>query len=62
MFKIGLHRPFGHLKHMAKRKAENQIYNLTPDHLKSGIDPISLRSGDVQHIVAKILTRAITLL
>jgi len=33
MFKMGLHHPFGHLKHvMAKRGAGNQIGNLTPNH------------------------------
>jgi hypothetical protein len=31
---------------MAKRKAGGQIGNLTPDHLKSGINPISLRVGN----------------
>jgi hypothetical protein len=33
---------------MAKRKAESQIDNLTLNHEKSGIDPISLCEDDVQ--------------
>ncbi len=34
MFKMGLHDPFGHLKHKLwpKEKAGNQIKNLTLDH------------------------------
>jgi hypothetical protein len=46
---------------MAKRRAESQIGNLTSDHWKSRIDPISLREGDMQHIVEKLSTRAIAL-
>jgi hypothetical protein len=46
---------------MAKRKARSQIDNLTLDHKKSGIDPIPLRAGGVQHAVGKLLTRATTL-
>jgi hypothetical protein len=34
---------------MAKRRAMNQIGNSTPEHKKSGIDPISLRAGGVWH-------------
>jgi hypothetical protein len=49
MFKMGLHDPFGHLKHKLwpKKKAWGQIGNLTPDHNKSGINPISLRANGV---------------
>jgi hypothetical protein len=47
---------------MAKRKARSQIASLTPDHKKSGIDPIYLAVGVVRHIVEKLLTRATTLL
>jgi hypothetical protein len=46
---------------MAKRKAGSQTDNLTPDHGKSGIDSIPLRSGGVRHAVGKLLTRATTL-
>jgi hypothetical protein len=46
---------------MAKRKVGSQTGNLTPDHGKSRIDPIPLRSGGVQHVVGKLSTRAITL-
>jgi len=46
---------------MAKKRAGNQIGNLTPDHLKSGIDPIFLCVGGVRHIVEKLSTRATTL-
>jgi hypothetical protein len=42
---------------MAKRK----IDNLTLDHGKLGIDPISLRAGGVKHTVKKLLMRATTL-
>jgi hypothetical protein len=47
---------------MAKRKVGSQIGNLTPDHKKSGIAPISLRAGGVQHIIEKLSMRATTLL
>jgi hypothetical protein len=46
---------------MAKRKAKSQIGSLTPDHGKSGIDPIPLRAGGVQHVVGKLSIRATTL-
>jgi hypothetical protein len=36
--------------------------NLTPDHLKSGIALIPLRSGDVPHTIGKFSTRITTLL
>jgi len=47
---------------MAKRRVGNQIANLTPDHKKSGIDPIYFTVGGVRHTVGKLLMRAITLL
>jgi len=39
---------------MAKRKGGNQIGNLTPDHEKSGIDPTSVRAGEVRHTIEKL--------
>jgi hypothetical protein len=47
---------------MAKGKAGNQIGSLTPDHKKSGIDPISVCADGMQYIVGKLSTRATTLL
>jgi len=47
---------------MAKRRAGNQIANLTPDQKKSGIDPISLAADGAPHTVGKFSTRATTLL
>jgi hypothetical protein len=47
---------------MAKRKVRSQIGSLTPNHQKSGIDPISLCAGGVQHVVEKLSTKAIALL
>ncbi len=47
---------------MAKRKAKSQISNLTLDHQKSRIDPISLYAGGVRHVIKKPSTRATTLL
>jgi hypothetical protein len=46
---------------MAKRKVGSQIGSLTPDHGKSGIDPIPLRSSGVRHVLGKISMRATTL-
>ncbi len=46
---------------MAKRKARSQTSNLTPNHIKLGIDPIPLRAGGVWHVVGKLSTRATTL-
>jgi hypothetical protein len=46
---------------MAKRKAGSQIDSLTPNHGKSGIDPIPLRAGGMQHVIGKLSTRATTL-
>jgi hypothetical protein len=36
--------------------------NLTPDHKKSGINPIYLVEGGVPHTIGKLLMRVITLL
>jgi len=47
---------------MAKRRDGSQTASLTPDHKKSGIDPIYLATGGVPHIVGKLLTRDTTLL
>jgi len=47
---------------MAKRRAGSQIANLTPDHKKSGIDPIYLAAGSMRHTVEKLSMRATTLL
>jgi hypothetical protein len=49
-------------KIMAKRRAGNQNGNLTPDHKKSGIDPICLVARGVPHTVGKLSMRATTLL
>jgi hypothetical protein len=46
---------------MAKTKVESQTGSLIPNHRKSGIDPIPLCVGSVQHIVGKLSTRATTL-
>jgi hypothetical protein len=47
MSKMGLHDAFGHFKHKLWQKEGPgvKLPNLTPDHLKSGITPISLRTG-----------------
>jgi hypothetical protein len=47
---------------MAERKAGSQTASLTPDHKKSGIDPIYLAADSVPHIVGKLSTTATTLL
>jgi hypothetical protein len=47
---------------MAKRRVGSQIGSLTPDHKKSGIDPISVREDGVQHTIENLSTRAKTLL
>jgi hypothetical protein len=47
---------------MAKRRAESQIGNLTPDQKKSGIDPIHLAAEGVRHTIEKLSTRTTTLL
>jgi hypothetical protein len=63
MSKMGSHCSFGHLKHKLwhKKRAGSRTANLTPDHKKSGIDPIYLATGGVPHIVGKLSTRATTL-
>jgi hypothetical protein len=45
---------------MAKTKAGSQIGSLIPNHGKSGINPIPLHSGCVQHTVGKLSMRATT--
>jgi hypothetical protein len=47
---------------MVKRRAESQIGSLTPDHKKSGIDPIPVCADGVRHTIGKLLRRAISLL
>jgi hypothetical protein len=47
---------------MAKRRAGSRTASLTPDHKKSGIDPIYLATGGMPHIVEKLSTRTTTLL
>jgi hypothetical protein len=41
---------------MAKRRVGSRIASLTPDHKKSGIDPIYLAAGGVPHIIQKLST------
>jgi hypothetical protein len=43
---------------MTKRKVRSQTTSLTPDHGKSGIDPIPLCANDVWHAVGMLSTRA----
>ncbi len=45
-----------------KRRVENQIDNLIPDHKKSKIDPTSMRADGVRYTVGKLSTKAINLL
>jgi len=47
---------------MVKRRVGSQTDNLTPDHKKSGIDPIPTCADGVRHIVGKLLRRATSLL
>ncbi len=47
---------------MYKRRAGSQTGNLTPDHKKSGIDPIPTSTGGVRHGVRKLSKRATRLL
>jgi len=47
---------------MVERKVGNQIDNLTPDHKKSGIDPIPVCASGVQHTVEKLSRRDTSLL
>ncbi len=43
---MGSQDPFGYLKHKLWPK-KGQTGNFTPDHGKSGIDPMSLCAGEV---------------
>jgi hypothetical protein len=43
---------------MVERRAGSQIGSLTPDHKKSGIDPIPMCAGGVRHTVGKLSRRA----
>jgi len=47
---------------MVERRAGSQIGNLTPNHKKSGIDPIPACANGVQCTVGKLLKRATSLL
>jgi len=47
---------------MAKRRVESQTASLTPNQKKSGINPIYLAAGGMQHTLRKISTRTTTLL
>jgi hypothetical protein len=47
---------------MVKRKAGSQTGNLTPDHKKSGINPIPMGADGMGHAVEKILRRVTSLL
>jgi hypothetical protein len=47
---------------MVERKAGSQTGNLTPDHQKSGIDPIPVCASGVRHIVGKFSSRATSFL
>jgi hypothetical protein len=42
---------------MVERRAESQIGSLTPDHKKSGIDPILVRAKGVRHTTGKLSRR-----
>jgi hypothetical protein len=43
---------------MGKRRGESQVGSLTPDHKKSGINPIRMCDGGVRHGVEKLSRRA----
>jgi len=47
---------------MAKRRAGNQIVNLTPDQKKSGVKPIYLVADNMWHTIGKLSTIVTTLL
>jgi len=47
---------------MVERRARSQIVSLTPDHKKSGIDPIPVCIDEVRHTIGKLLRRATSLL
>jgi hypothetical protein len=64
MSKMVSHEPFwiSAAQIMVERRVGNQTGSLTPDHQKSGIDPIPMCAGEVRHTVGKISRRATTLL
>jgi hypothetical protein len=43
---------------ICQRRAESQTASLTPNHYKSGIDPILVGAGRVRHTVGKLSRRA----
>ncbi len=45
---------------MGKRRAGSQTGSLTPNHFKSGIDPLPMPDSGVRYAVEKISTRATT--
>jgi hypothetical protein len=47
---------------MVEGKVGNQTGNLTPNHLKSGIDLILVCADGVRHTIGKLLRRATSLL
>jgi len=58
------HEPFGTFaaQVMVERRAGSQIGSLTPDHKKSGIDPIPVCANGMQHIVGNLSRRATSFL
>jgi hypothetical protein len=46
---------------MVERRAGSQIGSLTPDHKKSGIDPILVCVGGTRHTIGKLSRRATSL-
>jgi hypothetical protein len=61
MSKMAWYEPFGHLQPKLWEK-EGPGVKLTPDHYKSGIDPISTSAGGMQHGVGKLSKRSTRLL
>jgi hypothetical protein len=63
MSKMGLHDPFGHLQHKLwpKERPGSQTDNLIPEHKKTGVDQIPLRSGGMRHDVENFSTKVTTL-
>ncbi len=64
MFFIPLKRPWIEYaaQIMGKRRVGSQTGSLTPDHKKSGIDPIPVCVDEVRYTVGKLLRRATSLL
>jgi hypothetical protein len=64
MSKMASYEPYGTFaaQVMVKRRAGSQIGSLTPDHKKSGMDPIPMCADGVRHIVGKLLRRDTSLL